>query len=49
VSLLGLAVTALASNVVPRWGSDEAVTKTMTTYTTVTTCPVTQTTTQKGT
>jgi hypothetical protein len=48
LSLLALAATALA-NVVPKWDTDKTETTTMTTYTTVTTCPVTTTTTEKGT
>lgn len=50
LSLLAFAASALAENVV-RWGGggDQTDTVTLTTYTTVTTCPVTQTTTEKGT
>lgn len=51
LSLLALVASTLANvvpkwaNVVPKWDTD----KTMTTYTTVTTCPVTTTKTEKGT
>jgi hypothetical protein len=50
LSLLAFAGSALAGNLV-RWGGggDQTETVTMTTFTTVTTCPVTQTSTEKGT
>jgi len=47
LSLLALAATAMGNKVLPKW--DKEVTTTMTTYETVTTCPVTETTTEKGT
>jgi len=49
LSLLVLAGSAVANRVVPKWDTNTTGTTTMTTYTTVTTCPVTQTTTEKGT
>lgn len=49
LSLLAFAASALARNVVKRNDNPPVVTETLTTYTTVTTCPVTATTTDKGT
>jgi hypothetical protein len=46
LSLLAIAASALANNVA-RWASEQKTT--LTTYTTVTTCPITSTTTEKGT
>lgn len=46
-TLLAFAASALARNVA-KW-DDQTTTETLTTYTTVTTCPVTTTTTDKGT
>jgi hypothetical protein len=46
IGLLGLAVSAIAAQVDPRWAGD---TTTVTTYTTTTVCPYTSTVTEKGT
>lgn len=50
LSLLPLAATALANNVVPAWNKrGETETTTMTTITTTTVCPLTETSTAQGT